>query len=67
MYAKENSANVWVDDQLPGTHSFNVGVNWYHPIIEYLKKIYFDNNVPKEERSRIIIRAKPYIIRWTTI
>jgi hypothetical protein len=27
MYAKENSANVWVDDQLPDIQSFNVGVN----------------------------------------
>ncbi len=40
---------------------------WDRLIIKYLQKIYFDNNVPKEERSRIIIKARAYIIRWTTI
>jgi hypothetical protein len=34
------------DDQLLDVHLFNVGVDWYGPIIEY-----FDNDVPKEERS----------------
>ncbi len=51
-----------VDDQLPNAHLFNVGVDWYGPIIEYLKKGYFDNNVPKEERSWIVIRVKPYTL-----
>jgi hypothetical protein len=41
---------------------FNVGVDCCGPIIEYLKKWYFDNNVPKEERSQIVIRAKPYTL-----
>ncbi len=40
-----------VDDQLPNAHLFNVGVDWYGLIIEYLKKKYFDYIVPKEERS----------------
>jgi hypothetical protein len=40
-----------VDDQLLNVHLFNVGVIWYGPIIEYLKKGYFDNNVLKEEGS----------------
>jgi len=35
------------NDQLPDAHLFNVGVNGYGPIIKYLKKGYFDNNVPK--------------------
>jgi hypothetical protein len=39
-----------------------VGVDWYGPIIKYLKKGYFDNDVPKEERSWIIIRARPYTL-----
>jgi len=39
LFPKENNANVGVDDQLPDTHSFNVGVNWYYPI-EYLKNIH---------------------------
>ncbi len=37
-------------------------VDWYGPIIEYLKKGYFDNNVPKEERSQIVIKARPYTL-----
>jgi hypothetical protein len=40
-----------VDDQLPNAHLFIVGVDWYGPIIEYLKKKYFDYNVLKEKRS----------------
>ncbi len=51
-----------VDDQLLDVHLFNVGVDWYGPIIEYLKKGYFDNDVPKEERSRIVIKAMPYTL-----
>jgi hypothetical protein len=51
-----------VDDQLPNVHLFNVGVIWYGPIIQYLKKGYFNSNVPKEERSRIVIRARPYTL-----
>jgi hypothetical protein len=27
-----------------------VGVDWYGPIIKYLKKGYFDIDVPKEEK-----------------
>jgi hypothetical protein len=40
-----------LDDQWLDTHLFNVGVDWYGLIIKYLKKWYFDNDVPKEERS----------------
>jgi hypothetical protein len=39
-----------------------MGVDWYGPIIKYLKKGYFDNNVPEEERSRIVLGAKPYTL-----
>jgi len=49
-----------VDDQLLNTHLFNVGVDWYGPIIKYLKKGHFDSDVPKEERSQIVIKARPY-------
>jgi hypothetical protein len=27
-----------VNDELPNVHLFNVGVDWYGPIIKYLKK-----------------------------
>jgi hypothetical protein len=40
-----------VDDQLPNAHLFNVGIDWYGPIMEFFLKGYFDNDVPKEERS----------------
>jgi hypothetical protein len=39
-----------------------VGVDWYGVIIEYLKKGYFDINVPKEERHQIVIRVGPYTL-----
>ncbi len=51
-----------VDDQLPNIHLFNVGVDCYGQIIEYLKKGYFDNDVNKEEKSQIVIRARPYTL-----
>jgi hypothetical protein len=51
-----------IDDQLFDTHLFNVRINWYGLIIEYLKKGYIDSNVPKEERSQIVIKAKPYTL-----
>jgi hypothetical protein len=40
-----------VDDHLLDAHLFNVGINWYDPMIKYLKKGYFDNNVPKKKKS----------------
>ncbi len=51
-----------VDDQLPDAHLFNVGVDWYGPIIEYLKKGYFDNNVPTEEINQIVIKVRCYTL-----
>jgi hypothetical protein len=51
-----------VDDHLLDAHLFNVGIDWYGPIIEYLRKGYFDNNVPKKERSWIVKRAKSYTL-----
>jgi len=51
-----------VDDKLFNVHLFNVRVDWYGPIIKYLKKGYFDSNVPKEENSQIVIKAKSYTL-----
>ncbi len=39
-----------------------MGVDWYGPIIKYLKKGYFDIDVHKEEISQIVIRVKPYTL-----
>ncbi len=51
-----------VDDKLFDVHLFNVRVDWYGPIIKYLKKGYFDSNVPKEENSQIVIKARSYTL-----
>ncbi len=51
-----------MDGQLPNVHLFNVEVDRYGPIIEYSKEIYFDNDVSKKERSRIVIYARPYTL-----
>ncbi len=39
-----------------------MGIDWYGPIMKYLKKGYFDNDVPKEEKSQVVIRARPYTL-----
>jgi hypothetical protein len=39
-----------------------VGVDGYDPIIKYLKKGYFDHDVTKEEKKKIIIRVTSYIM-----
>jgi hypothetical protein len=39
-----------------------VVVNWYGLILEYLKKRYFDNVVPKEKISQIVIKDRPYTL-----
>jgi hypothetical protein len=51
-----------IDNKLFDLHLFNVRVDWYGPIIKYLKKGYFDSNVPKEENSQIIIKARSYTL-----
>jgi hypothetical protein len=42
---------IRVEDQLPDAQLFGIEIDWYGQIIDYLKKGYFDNNMPKEERS----------------
>jgi hypothetical protein len=39
-----------------------VVANWYGLILKYLKKIYFDNVVPKEKRNQIVIKDRPYTL-----
>jgi ASC-1-like (ASCH) protein len=39
---------------------FVVQIDWYGPILKYRQKGYFENDIPKEERSRIDIKYKPY-------
>ncbi len=39
---------------------FVVQIDWYGPIIEHLQKGYFDNDIPKEDRSRIAIKFRTY-------
>jgi len=51
---------IRVEPQLLDAILFTLG--WYGPILEYLQKGYFENNIPKEERSHIIVKSRPYIL-----
>jgi len=53
---------IRIGDQLPDAILFTVGVEWCALIIKYLKKWYFDDDIPKEKRSKIVIKSKPYIL-----
>jgi hypothetical protein len=39
-----------------------MGIDWYGPILEYLQKGYFKNNIPKKETSHIIVKSRPYTL-----
>jgi len=49
-----------VKDQLLDVTLFTTQIDWYGPILKYLQKGYFDNDIPKKERSHIVIKSKPY-------
>ncbi len=44
---------IGVEDQLLDTKFFGIKIEWYGQIIDYLKKGYFDDNMPKEEHKPI--------------
>ncbi len=39
---------------------FIVHIYWFAPIIGYFHKGYFENDIPKEEMSCIVIKFRPY-------
>ncbi len=39
---------------------FAIQIDWYEPILKYLQKRYFENDIPKEEKNHIVIKSKPY-------
>ncbi len=39
---------------------FTIQIDWYGQILKYLQKGYFENDIPKEEKSCIVIKSKPY-------
>ncbi len=53
---------IGVEDQLPNVQLFGIEIDWYGQIIDYLKKGYFDDDMPKEEQSSLVIKAKPYTL-----
>jgi hypothetical protein len=53
---------IRVKDQLFDVILFTMGINWYGPILESLQKRYFEKDKPKVERSRIMVKSKPYIL-----
>ncbi len=40
---------IGVENQLLDAQMFGIEIDWYGQIIDYLKKDYFNNNMPKEE------------------
>jgi hypothetical protein len=42
---------IGVENQLPNAQLFSIKIDWYGQIIDYLKKGYFNDNMPKEEWS----------------
>ncbi len=53
---------IGVENQLPNAQLFGIEIDWYGQIIDYLKKGYFDDNMPKEEWSSLVIKASPYTL-----
>jgi hypothetical protein len=41
---------IGVEDQLLYATLFTMGIDWYGPIVEYFKKGYLKNDIPKEEK-----------------
>jgi hypothetical protein len=52
-----------VDDQLLDANIFIINIDWYGPIREYFKKGYFKDDIPKEEKKSILIKAQPYTLQ----
>ncbi len=53
---------IGVEDQLFNAQLFGIQIDWCGQIIDYFKKGYFDDYMPKEERSRLVIKARPYTL-----
>jgi hypothetical protein len=53
---------IGVEDQILDAQLFGIEIDWYGQIIDYLKKGYFDNDMPKEEQSQLVIKARPYTL-----
>jgi hypothetical protein len=47
---------------LSNAQLFGIEIDWHGQIINYLKKGYFDEDMPKEEQSRWAIKARPYTL-----
>jgi hypothetical protein len=41
---------------------FGIEIDWYGQIIDYFKKGYFDNDMPKEEQSQLVIKGRSYTL-----
>jgi len=42
---------IGVEDQLPKAQMFNIEIDWQGQIIDYLKKSYFNDDMPKGEQN----------------
>jgi hypothetical protein len=52
-----NKPTIKIEDQLLNATLFTIGVEWCALIIKYLKKWCFDDDIPKEERNKIVIKS----------
>jgi hypothetical protein len=49
-------------DQLPNIVFSLIIFDWYSLIKEYLQKVYFEIDVPKEERKCLIVKSRSYTL-----
>jgi hypothetical protein len=42
---------IGVEDHLPNAQLFGIELNWYGKIIDYLKKGYFNDDMPKGKQN----------------
>jgi hypothetical protein len=49
-------------DPLSNAQLFGIKIDWYGQINNYIKKGYFDDDMPKEEQSQWVIKTRPYTL-----
>jgi hypothetical protein len=53
---------IRVENQLPNAQLFGIKIDWHGKIIDYFKKGYFNDNMPKEEWSRSVMKARTFML-----
>ncbi len=59
-HAKNGEPSVGVEDYLFDVVLFLLIADLYTPIKEYLREVYFEDDVPQKEQKHLNINSKPY-------